>query len=310
MNAVFTQTELTSARLLAGLSELAYRPRLDIERDLAARGLTLEEFFNEPLPGTQGFCAKGKDFACFVFRGTSLEKTEDAVQFEDVLIDLMAWPVPAAFGKVHLGFRAAFDAIKDAVGKRAQDFQSVGLPIYIAGHSLGGALAVLAAAAVIDQKIPIGGLYTFGQPRVGNAGFEKHYFPTLEKRYYRFTNGQDIVPLLPLYFMGYRHWGTASYHFSEDGELKKISSWWKWYLVETLAVLIWSATRSKNIRKFLKALFNKKSQEPGAIRLLAKEALKDFMEIFSRDILADHDMKACYIKNLERVQLAAQNEAV
>lgn len=301
MNAILTPTELTDARLLADLSELAYRPRSEIETGLCARGLVLEEFFNEPQPGTQGFCAKGKDFACFVFRGTSLEKSEDAINFEDVLIDLMAWPVPAAFGKVHLGFRTAFDAIKTAVSKRAKDFQNSGLSVYFAGHSLGGALAVLAVAAVIDQNISVAGLYTFGQPRVGNTEFEKHYFPSLEDRYYRFTNGQDIVPLLPLYFMSYRHWGTTSYHFSEGGELKKVSSWWKWYLVETLAVLILGSARSEKIREFLKELFKKKPQEPETLKPLAKEALKEFAMIFKRDIIADH-MMAGYIKNLDRIQ--------
>jgi len=300
-NNILNAVELTNARLLANLSELAYRSQPEIQTKLIADGLSCEQFFNEPLPGTQGFCAKGKNFSCFVFRGTSLDKSEDIIKFEDVIIDLMAWPVPAAFGKVHFGFRSAFDSIKGAVSKPVQEFLGLGLPIYFAGHSLGGALAVLAAASAIDQNISVAGLYTFGQPRVGNAQFEEHYFPQLENRYYRFTNGQDIVPLLPLYFMGYRHWGTMSYHFSAEGKLKKVSSWWKWYLIETAATLVWGCVRSTKIRRFLKELFQRKPQESKTLKPLAKEAFGDFIKIFKCNILDDHNMKV-YIKNLEQNQ--------
>lgn len=117
MDAILSQEELKNARLLAELSELAYRPQSEIEEGLSALNLSLEEFFNESLPGTQGFCAKGKDFACFVFRGTSVDKSEDIHRFEDVLIDLLAWPVPAVRDEWESTGRSGGNPFFDFIGR-------------------------------------------------------------------------------------------------------------------------------------------------------------------------------------------------
>ena len=83
------------------------------------------------------------------------------------------------------------------------------LPIYLAGHSLGGALAVLAAAKLCadagdtwEQRIK--GVITFGQPGMGDHAFRKHY--PLHDKTHRLCVGIDIVTFLPP-FVTYRHIG-------------------------------------------------------------------------------------------------------
>jgi hypothetical protein len=74
--------------------------------------------------------------------------------------------------------------------------------LYVTGHSLGGAMAVLAAVTIL-QKSPtwnglLRGVYTYGQPAVGNAHFAETSTPVLtEDRYFRHVYASDVVPHLP-----------------------------------------------------------------------------------------------------------------
>lgn len=70
--------------------------------------------------------------------------------------------------------------------------------IFVAGHSLGGALATLAALHIYKEKaskLPSPILYTFASPRVGDQKFAQN-FNNLEC--YRIANSEDIVPTIPL----------------------------------------------------------------------------------------------------------------
>lgn len=86
---------------------------------------------------------------------------------------------------VHSGFYVGFKRIWP---KLWPTLRLAPRPWIFTGHSLGGALAMLAHAVVNADKV-----YTFGAPRVGNAKFVNHYLNGT----FRIVNGQDIVPLLP-----------------------------------------------------------------------------------------------------------------
>jgi predicted lipase len=67
----------------------------------------------------------------------------------------------------------------------------------VTGHSLGGALAILAAYDLVDQHIATRPLvYTFGQPRTGNYAFATSVMATVPD-VYRLTHYRDIVAHLP-----------------------------------------------------------------------------------------------------------------
>jgi predicted lipase len=75
---------------------------------------------------------------------------------------------------VHEGFTDAFESVKQKFRDQV-DIMRKRYPkakLMITGHSLGGALAIMASADLIYQKIPIDQIYTFGQPRVGNRAFK------------------------------------------------------------------------------------------------------------------------------------------
>jgi triacylglycerol lipase len=69
----------------------------------------------------------------------------------------------------------------------------------ITGHSLGGAMAIHAAAhiQVFYYNKPFL-LYTFGAPRVGDTRFFKFFKTIFKGTNYRITNYRDPVPHVPL----------------------------------------------------------------------------------------------------------------
>ena len=72
------------------------------------------------------------------------------------------------------------------------------------GHSLGGALATLAAGALRANGTNVD-LYTYGSPKVGNGEFATFLSDTSKGASYRVTHRDDPVPRLPPFLLGFRH---------------------------------------------------------------------------------------------------------
>lgn len=81
----------------------------------------------------------------------------------------------------------------------------------VTGHSLGGALAILATADL--QKIfgPIDFTYTFGQPRVGNQAFAD-WFQASHPNVYRLVDYADVVPHVPPMNFGFVHSNVQAWY--------------------------------------------------------------------------------------------------
>ena len=140
-----------------------------------------------------------------VFRGTT--------NIQDWLTNLDVWQEPFIYGQVHSGFLEALDAVWNDVENAVQDSRD----LYIAGHSLGGALATLAAArfgAAAD------GLYTFGSPRTGDPEFTRQFNKI--HRSYRFVNNNDVVPRIPI--RNYSHIDSLR-HFTHKGTMWTDPHW-------------------------------------------------------------------------------------
>ncbi len=119
-------------------------------------------------------------FSVLVFRGT---KGKLNTWLSNLSASQSRWP---GGGKVHGGFMHLFEEIWRIVER---DLSSLCGPLYFTGHSLGAAMATLAAAV----RRPTA-LYTFGSPRVGNPAF----VASLDHvKAYRVVNRLDIVATMP-----------------------------------------------------------------------------------------------------------------
>ncbi|KXZ54217.1 hypothetical protein GPECTOR_5g309 [Gonium pectorale] len=80
--------------------------------------------------------------------------------------------------------------------------------LWVLGHSLGGAIALMAATYLDGhESIPVTGVYTFGCPRVGDTTWASAY--PLRDVTLRLENTGDIVPTLP-FGTAWRHVGSAA----------------------------------------------------------------------------------------------------
>ena len=101
---------------------------------------------------------------------------------------------------VHRGFKDSLGQIWDEVEEYLLAIDS---PVLYTGHSLGAALATLAAAR--SKRLPQA-VYTFGSPRVGNVQFA-HSLSNI--RIYRVVNRRDVVTTVPPAWLGFRHVGEV-----------------------------------------------------------------------------------------------------
>lgn len=112
-------------------------------------------------------------------------------------------------GRVHAGFaeaaRSVLPQVNDWLGSAAGQHNR----LILAGHSLGAALATL-AATVLQPAL----LVTLGSPRVGDAVFVS---ALSELRVMRVVDGCDVVTQLPPALSFYAHVGAVSYIRCIDG---------------------------------------------------------------------------------------------
>jgi hypothetical protein len=122
--------------------------------------------------------------------------------------------------KVHSGFLDSWTPIATPVVNeiRRLQFRYPSARLYTTGHSLGGALAVVAAYCLeYDHHLKIAGVFTYGQPRVGNKEFADFYNLKSDTHVtWRITHHRDIVPHLPERLFGFYHEATEVY-YGNDG---------------------------------------------------------------------------------------------
>lgn len=147
--------------------------------------------------GTFGFIAVSDGFCLVAFRGTA--------SLKDWEFNIQTLPIAGPAGEVHRGFLDAYRPVAADVLGHLRAVRT-NQPVWIAGHSLGGAIARICACDLhLVQGIPVQGIYTFGQPRVGNHKFLEASGSALASRTFRYVNHDDIVPHVPPFLLGYRH---------------------------------------------------------------------------------------------------------
>lgn len=120
--------------------------------------------------------------------------------------------------KIHDGFGNAWDEISsDTISTVASALSAnPGYTVVATGHSLGGAVATLAAAYLRKAGYACE-LYTYGSPRVGNNAFAT-YVSNQVGGEYRVTHLADLVPRLPPMLFGYRHTNVEYWLSNGDSE--------------------------------------------------------------------------------------------
>jgi len=220
-----TEFSLRNALCLARVAELSYKANHEVESTARGQwGMDRVVCFDEPSFGTQGFVMTNDAIVVAVFRGTEINRPED------VSTDLQFLSVRGPLGgRVHEGFYRALDLAWPAVEQAIALCWSPPKSLWFTGHSLGAALATLAVAKMRDRNQSVSGLYTFGQPRIGDRDFAKKFNDDFGKYTFRFVNNNDVVARIPPRELQYRHVGTLKY-FTEDGRLLDKISLWKRFL--------------------------------------------------------------------------------
>jgi hypothetical protein len=214
---------------LSRFSSLAYGAAPEVRAQLEAWGIDGE--LVEAGTDTQFVIARSPSALVLAFRGTDVSKAADILTDLDFELTASSWPGGKPYN-VHHGFEAEFALAWPKVEATLKTYGAFGgtAPLFITGHSLGGALAMLAAAHILDRNLVkpteaayVAALYTYGQPRVGDPTFADRVAQLLPGRYFRAVNNRDAVPLVPPPIAGaknlrYAHSGSIVY-FNEFGRM-------------------------------------------------------------------------------------------
>lgn len=207
LNLNATGRDDANARYLAQACDLAYSaeneaaPRFQSELGLKAKLISADN--------TQAYVGTNDSVIVLAFRGsqspTSLDGLKDwlLTNANNLLVlpdgqmgtDFAAAGVGARF---HRGFLEALAEIWEALLAAVDGpMQEKERPLFVTGHSLGGALALVAAWRLQRNFVPVHQVYTFGAPMIGNATAAKAFETEFPNRIFRYVDEPDPVPLLP-----------------------------------------------------------------------------------------------------------------
>jgi triacylglycerol lipase len=144
-----------------------------------------------------GYLLESRDNLILVFKGTGIRVFDLSI---DLNLYQTKYPYVSHAGKTHEGFTYLYQYLRDSiistccsVAKRRRHK----CKLYVTGHSLGGALATLAALDIANHTpFHRPKVYTFGAPRVGNPSFAAAYDAKV-KESMRIVNVHDYIPLEP-----------------------------------------------------------------------------------------------------------------
>lgn len=164
-----------------------------------------------------GLCARGagtwKNDLFLIFRGTTTANNKaDLITDARIGIERSKSGLP-----VHIGFNHTFTSMLPDIRKFILEAKTQGT-IHCLGHSLGGAVASLAADWVSRNTLNSVKLYTFGAPRVGTDWFVKSTTESIGGvNMHRVYHRTDPVPMVALYpFMQAPYGLTGHYIYSAE----------------------------------------------------------------------------------------------
>lgn len=142
-----------------------------------------------------GFALTSPKVNLLIYRGTQ-ERSEWVLNM--VTVQQAYLESEPKYGKIHSGFARIYGPLAEQSRQIIESFDPA-LPCYIAGHSLGAALAPLAAMDIsLNTSYPRENLhvYAFGGPRIGDPAFANAYHQQIPNSY-RVANMADVLTILP-----------------------------------------------------------------------------------------------------------------
>jgi triacylglycerol lipase len=239
--AAATGFDMVNAWWLIEAATLAYADRAFVQKHLKSAGLLKVEWFDGN--STQCYVASDNEVIIVVFRGTEIRPRPGTLNLSNIVADIMTdvefgLVESGHGGKVHQGFKRGLEE----VWERVYDYicsqrQGNNRTLWFTGHSLGAALATLAA-----QRYGSGcSLYTFGSPRVGDLEFVE----SLAVSAYRFVNHQDVVTRVPPPVL-YRHVGEL-YSIGREGHIRPDPRPWEDPVAESEAMADFSGSLARMV---------------------------------------------------------------
>jgi triacylglycerol lipase len=191
---------------MAKLSQLVYQSPVEVKNELHRLGFEFEVCIDTSMVA---YILKGKNVNVLVFRGT-----DDSF---DWVNNLRHSTFTLSEGGMHQGFWSGYVPLGRQINICLD--QEKDKPLWITGHSLGGAMAALCAFdRVVRQNKEIVGVVTFGQPRFADAKLGELLNRRLDGRYMRVVNAKDGVPRMP---GNLKYCGSLLY-FSSQGVKREI----------------------------------------------------------------------------------------
>jgi len=183
----------------------AYQDTAKIEEINAKSGYQLVK--HEVVPGV--------DVQYFLSRHpvtqAQLISVRGTANLENVLVDVKAaMLMDERLGiRLHHGFSSAANAVYEALKPQLKKEK----PVYMVGHSLGGAVASILAINLDVDGYKVGGVTTFGQPKfTDKVGMEKYKHIPIT----RVVNEKDMVPLVPHFEATLSALPSLYWHMSEE----------------------------------------------------------------------------------------------
>ena len=199
-----TQWAVEAARLAYYRAEESDAEMRRLAQALACAGFGAPTLFRDH--ATLAFGSLQADgSALVVFRGTQ----PDEIRHLATNLQAQQTDWSESGGRVHAGFAKAARSVLPQVQDWLSGEARRRARLILAGHSLGAALATL-AASVLNPAL----LLTLGSPRVGDAQFVS---TLADLHVMRVVDGCDVVTQLPPALSFYAHVGAVSYIRCVDG---------------------------------------------------------------------------------------------
>jgi hypothetical protein len=185
-------SNLVDESKVGALNMLIDKVGYDHQQEQAKLESNLDEFYFKlrrtfDQNGTQAMLVENDSYLVLVFRGTEPES------LYDIKADAKATTRACETnGMIHSGFYQAFIEVRKEIEDELKKEAYKDKPLFVTGHSLGGALATV-ATKFLWHTGGLGACYTYGSPRVGNDD----WINGIKTPIHRLVNAADCVTMLP-----------------------------------------------------------------------------------------------------------------